>query len=154
MFKQIIATAAAVLFLSTPALADAAAGSPSTAKTPVLSGSYVWSWSESCLGGTLSTSVMSGVITFDPKTGAATLKGWHASANGTNTYVLSTENLTGTYSNTAKTLTFNSGTASESTYQVTYGAVTGGIATYLSLIAAAVETDNVSCADLATLMRQ
>jgi hypothetical protein len=99
----------------------------------------------------LSSSIASGVITFDPKTGAAKLSDWHTNGSGSppTAYVLSSESATGTYSNTATTLTLGS-----ETFEVTYGAMTGGIATYLSYIGVVVGLNNDSCADLATLMRQ
>jgi hypothetical protein len=153
MLKQIMSAVAATFFFCAPALADSATGLPSTAKPPVLSGSYVYSWSESCLTPALATSVASGLASFDSTTGTATLKDWNTSHSG-NKYVLLSESGSATYSNTATTLTFNPGTANATTYKVTYGAVTGGIATYVSYVGVVVDSENASCADLATLMRQ
>jgi hypothetical protein len=117
--------------------------------TPVLSGAYMYNWSEYCYGALTSLSFMSGSITFNATTKTVTLNVYHTS--GYPTVTLTHMTGSGTYSNTATTVTLPS-SAGPVTYQATYGALlTGNVAANVSWIAAVL---NGNCGDMATLTRK
>jgi hypothetical protein len=117
--------------------------------TPVLSGPYIYNWAESCVG-SATTSFMSGVVTFTPKTKVVTLNVYQTGGNPTLT--LTHISGSGTYSNTSTTFTWQHAGAPQTTYQATYGALlSGNIAANVSWIAV---VENGKCADMAWLTRQ
>jgi hypothetical protein len=134
-----LALAAAFLFFIAPAMAQ----SPlrHLASVPLLKGTYVFNQLNNCVhaNGTLFQST--GSLSLNPGTGTFELDAYNAEGDP---LTLDHVKQHGTFSNSGKTITF--GTA---TYQVTYGKLEKGIATYLAFIAAA-----DGCASQISLSRQ
>ena len=125
-------SATAILFIScccfsVPASAQSSRSLPPDG--PTLKGDYVLTDAVMCTPGKGGFSEVTGLATFDPKTGKLKLEGYSA---GGDPVKLSHVKQTLPYTNSASTVTFG-----DTVYQATYGTIKKGIATYLSLIVAA-----------------
>jgi hypothetical protein len=119
------AALAACLFTATATAQSAQAEAPAV---PVLKGGYVLTDVQLCTAGSQSSQI-TGLATFSPKSGTLKLAGYIANGDPlTLTHIKQSL----PYSNSATTVTLG-----DTVYQVTYGKLEKGIATYLSLIAAA-----------------
>lgn len=126
------ATATAIFFFScccfsVPAGAQSSQTLPPDG--PTLKGAYVLTDAVMCTPGKGGFSEVTGLATFDPKSGKLKLEGYSA---GGDPVTLSHVKQTLPYTNSASTVTFG-----DTVYQATYGTIEKGIATYLSLIVAA-----------------
>jgi hypothetical protein len=122
-------SAAAIFVFYEPAVAQSPQTEPKS--VPVLKGGYAFTAMENCLPESSGLRGISGSLTFDPKTGTAKIDEYLAAGNPLS---LNHAHQSGTYSNSGSTLTLGS-----TTYQVTYGKLENGIATYLTFIT--VESD-------------
>ena len=112
---------------------------------PIISGNYVLTEVDNCVNSATSFSQETVLASFNPNTGAVTFNGYKA---GGNPLTLGASSGSGTYSNTATTLTLNG-----NTFQVIYGKLAGGKATYLSYIG--IEAgDNGPCGEQGWLQLQ
>jgi hypothetical protein len=93
---------------------------------PILSGTYIWTWFESCAmltgPGVGGVGHETGLLTFNPRTGVVSRDAW-----GTSGWQLARKSGTTNYSNTATTITIGG-----DTYQLFYGALPNSIITYFS----------------------
>jgi len=115
----------AVSFSGASAMAQSSRAGPPA--VPMLKGGYALTDVQMCNSG--NSSQITALATFDTTTGKLKLKGYIATGNPV---TLDTLTQTLSYSNSATTVTLG-----DTVYQVTYGKVANGIATYLSMIAAA-----------------
>jgi hypothetical protein len=141
-----ISTAAITLMFCGSALAAAA---PPPKAVPAVSGTYTYTWIESCFNtnGTLAgVSHTTGTLAFDSGSGMATLSGFTAQGSPP---VLTTISGTAAYSNTKTTITING-----QTYDVFYGKVAKGVATSLTYIAVVDGDSGAKCSDQAQLLLQ
>lgn len=119
-----VAAATSVFFLCAPAMAQSYQTEPPA--VPILKGGYVLTDVQNCVSGAFSQ--ITGLGTFDPTSGTFKLNGYLATGNPLNlTHVKQSLS----YSNSGTTITLG-----DTVYQVTYGKLEKGIATYLSFIAA------------------
>jgi hypothetical protein len=126
-----------------------AAAAPPPKTGPTVSGSYTYTWIESCFNtdGTLAgVSHTTGTLAFDTASGMATLSGFTAQGSPP---VLTTISGTAAYSNTKTTITING-----QTYDVFYGKAAKGIATSLTYIAVVDGDSGAKCSDQAQLLLQ
>jgi len=138
--------AAVTLMFCSSALA---AGTPPPKAVPAVSGTYTYTWIESCFNtnGTLAgVSHTTGTLAADSGSGMATLNGFTAQGSPP---VLTTISGTAAYSNTKTTITING-----QTYDVFYGKVTKGVATSLTYIAVVDGDSGAKCSDQAQLSLQ
>ena len=144
--RVLATTAAVVAMLGSSALADAPAPKKGI---PVLSGTYTYTWIESCFNtnGTLAgVSHTTGTLAFDKASGMATLSGFTAQGEPP---VLTTISGSAAYSNTKTTVTING-----QTYDVFYGALDKGVATSATYIAVVNGDGDAKCSDQAQLIAQ
>jgi len=132
--EEVLHPAAAIptIVLAGCLFAATAMAQPSQAKAPavpVLKGGYVLTDTQMCISGKGQFSQITGLATFDPISGKLKLDGY---SSGGDPLTLTHIKQTLSYSNSATTITLG-----DTVYQVTYGKLEKGIATYLSLIAAA-----------------
>lgn len=129
--------------ISLAAAATLAVSVPAMAAVPTLSGAYVYTSIESCYNNSWSVAHTTGTATFTPSTGTATISGYHA---GGTPPTLTPVSGTISYSNTATTITLNG-----TTYEVSYGKATKGVATHLAFIAVVPGDSGAACSDQGTL---
>jgi hypothetical protein len=126
-----------------------AAVAPPPKSVPAVSGSYTYTWIESCFntnGSLAGVSHTTGVATFDSGSGMASLSGFTAQGSPP---VLTTISGTAPYSNTKTTITIDG-----QAYDVFYGKVTKGVATSLTYIAVVNGDGGDKCSDQAQLSLQ
>jgi hypothetical protein len=97
---------------------------PNSASAPKLSGNYVLTQVEGCS----EVGVVSGIVDFNANNGKVTVTGYKAQKDSKHPKLQSDDG-TETYSSTSSTLTVGA-----ATYKASYGAVSGGIAQYVSII--------------------
>jgi hypothetical protein len=119
------AALAACLFVA-PAMAQSF--QVETPAVPILKGAYVLTDMQLCISGKGQSSQITGRATFDPTSGTLKLDGYIATGDP---LLLNPLKQRLSYSNSATTITLG-----DTVYQVTYGKLDKGIATYLSFIAA------------------
>ena len=142
MQNQLSAVAAAALFACCVCASAQAQSTNASAKAvPKIDGNYVMSDMEICNPGKNGPVVISGLATFNSTTGKLKLVGSVASGDP---MTLNPLKQTLSYSNSATSVTLG-----DTVYQAIYGKLANGVATYLSLIAAA-----DPCAAQITLSRQ
>ena len=127
-----VAAATAILFFSCCCFSAPASAQPSQTLPPdgpTLKGAYVLTDTLMCVPGKGGFTQLSGLATFDPQSGKLKLDGYSA---GGDPVTLNHVRQTLPYTNSASTVTFG-----DTVYQATYGKIEKGVATYLSLIAAA-----------------
>jgi hypothetical protein len=117
----------AVSFFTAPAMAQSSQAEPPA--VPALKGGYVLTDVQLCISGKGVSSQITGLASFDPTSGTLKLNGYIATGDP---LTLNHLKQTLSYSNSATTVTLG-----DTVYQVTYGKLEKGIATYLSLIAVA-----------------
>ena len=115
----------AALLVGAPAMAQSLQGSPPD--VPVLSGTYAYTQVQNCVKSSGTFYQVTASATFDPKSGTFKEDGYAASDDP-----LTLNHVKGhaSYSNSGTTLTLG-----DTIFQVTYGKLEKGIATYLSAIA-------------------
>jgi hypothetical protein len=126
-----------------------AAVTPLPKSVPAVSGSYTYTWIESCFntnGSLAGVSHTTGIVTFDSESGMASLSGFTAQGSPP---VLTTISGTAAYSNTKTTITIDG-----QSYDVFYGKVTKGVATTLTYIAVVNGDSGAKCSDQAQLSLQ
>lgn len=133
--KSILFASIAVACLAVPASASVEAA------TPLLSGDYVMTLINNCVQSGGSVSQTTALATFDADAGTLKYKGFVADGNPL--FMIGVTG-SGPYSNTKTTVTFNN-----ITYKAIYGAVSGGVAQYASLIAL-VKINNGPCGNQVT----
>src|SRR5947209_9446252 len=109
MMTRRVGTALIVALFLSAAVVRNVAGAPPTA-TPILTGNYVFTWSEQCRksdGTFAGVGQTTGRITFDPTNGLATLTGFQPDSS---LLTLSYISGSGTYSNTDTTFTLDGNT--------------------------------------------
>jgi len=122
-----IMVAMAVVFVfCAPAMAQSS--HTETPAIPILKGGYVLTDVQICVSGKGQSSQITGRASFDPASGTLKLNGYIATGDP---LTLNHLRQSLSYSNSASTVTLG-----DTVYQVTYGKLEKGIATYLSLIAA------------------
>lgn len=131
--------AIAAFCCSAPAMAESSQAEPPA--VPILKGDYVLTDIVNCVPGEGNVLQLTGQGSFDPTSGKFKLDGYAASGNP---LVLTRSKQSLSYSNSATTITLG-----DTVYQVTYGKLEKGIATYLSFIAA-----DGTCASQMWLSRQ
>jgi hypothetical protein len=136
----IAAAATAAIVICAPAVAQSPQTVPGS--VPILKGSYVLTYVENCVAASGSFNQEIGSLSFSPNDGTVKIDGYVASGDP-----LSLNHFKGsdTYSNSGATFTIGS-----ITYQVAYGKLEKGIATYLSFLTVA----SNGCGDQGWLSRQ
>ncbi len=130
-------------------LCGSAIAAPPPKAIPALSGSYTYTWIESCFdtnGMLAGVSHTTGTLSFDPGSGMATLNGFTAQGEPP---VLAPISGTAAYSNTKTTVTING-----QSYDVFYGKVSKGVATSFTYINVVDGDDGAKCSDQAQLFLQ
>jgi len=137
---SLLMAAAAVCAISVPCDSQAA-----SRVVPGLSGTYVFTNFENCGSGLIAQGT--GTVTFNESAKTWSQAGYKIVGTPLS---LQTVSASGTYSNTATTITFSAPGSASSTYNVFYGASSKGITNYFSAILLA----SGPCGLLLTMTRQ
>jgi len=151
MKRSLVVSFVVGVVLSLAATGHAAPPAARQNTTPVLTGTYVYTWFESCrrtdTGALSGNGQTTGLLTFNPATSVVTLSGFQPSGLPLTLLAIAGA---GTYSNTTTTFTLDA-----DTFQAFYGDVAkDGTANYMSYIGVVNGEPGSSCSDQGQLVRQ